>query len=155
MAISKNDCLLLLTELNEKGIDTSKQIKEVIKNNGPDLETLRFLNDQRQLDVTGFYEKLRRSYNNKKSILYINIVREKIDEPKELLTTLASLNLQILLYCKNLEDSNMFLKQSRFEEINKCLYNYARTYDLIPCQKLLKLIRADLMVLEYMQDRRK
>ena len=155
MAISKNDCLLLLTELNEKGIDTSKKIKEVIKNNGPDLETLRFLNDQRQLDVTGFYEKLRRSYNNKKSILYINIVREKIDEPKELLTTLASLNLQILLYCKNLEDSNMFLKQSRFEEINKCLYNYARTYDLIPCQKLLKLIRADLMVLEYIQDRRK
>lgn len=154
MAISKKDCLLLLTELQEDGIDCNLILKDLVSN-GVTPEILKFINDNRPLEVTNFYEKLRKSYNHKKSKLYINIVRNEFKDPKDILTTLASLNLQILLFTKQLEDSSIFLMHCRFEEINMCLYNYSKTYNLIPCQKLLSLIQTDLKVLESIAGRRK
>ena len=154
MAINKQDCLLLLTELEDDGVDCKEITKELLREGTPTVNVLKFINDNRQLDVTLFYEKLRKSYNNKKSKLYINIVKEDFKDPKDILTTLASLNLQILLYNKNVEDTTIFLKHCRFEEINMCLYNDSKTYDLIPCQKLLKLIKADLKVLELVNGRK-
>ena len=74
---------------------------------------------------------------------------ENIDNAKDVLTTLASLNLQILLFAKDLDNPNQFYKHSRFEEINKCMLNYAKTYELIPCQKLLQYVKADLKVCEF------
>ena len=153
MAINKQDCLLLLSELQNDGIDCTDVMKELIVQGAPTIDILKFINDNRQLDATAFYEKLRKSYNNKKSKLYINIVRGEFKDPKDILTTLASLNLQILLYNKNVKDSTIFLRHCRFEEINMCLYNYSKTYDLIPCQKLLKLVKADLKVLEAVNGR--
>ena len=153
MAINKQDCLLLLSEIQDNGIECKDIINEVLTEDTLSIQVLKFINDNRQLDVTSFYEKLRKSYNNKKSKLYINIVKGDFKDPKDIVTTLASLNLQILLYNKHVEDSNIFLKHCRFEEINMCLYNYSKTYDLIPCQKLLKLIKADLKVLELVNGR--
>lgn len=147
MAISKKDCLMLLSELQDEGIDCNMIVRD-LASNGITTEILKFINDNRPLEVTKFYDKIRRSYNHKKSKLYINIVKNEFKDPKDILTTLASLNLQILLFTKQLNDSTIFLKHCRFEEINMCLYNYAKTYDLIPCQKLLGLIKADLKVLE-------
>ena len=65
-----------------------------------------------------------------------------------MLTTLAALNLQILLFAKKLENNEMFLKHSRAEEITRVLNNYYKTYDLRPCNKLLHLIKADLKAFE-------
>lgn len=155
MAITKNDCLLLLLELSEQGIDCKEELLKAHKAPEVEIETLKFINDNRKLDVTAFYEKLRKSYNNKKSKLYINIVRDEIKDPKDILITLSSLCLQILLYSKNVDNSNLFLKHTRFDEITRCLNNYSKTYDLIPCQKLLYLIKADLKVLEFISGRNK
>lgn len=149
MAITKQDCLLLLTELQDEGIECKTQLTTLLKSDSPSIEILKFINDNKQLDVVAFYEKLRKSYNQKKSKLYINIVKENFDEPKDILTTLGSLNLQILLYNKQVENSTIFLKFVRFEEITKCLYNYAKTGDIIPCIKLLQLVKADLKILDY------
>lgn len=146
--VTKSDCLILLFELRDKGIDTSEKISEVLSLQVPTADIIAYINKNRQLDVQKFYEKLRDSYNHKKSNLYINIVREEIKDPKDSLTTLASLNLQILLFAKKLEDPQMFLRHARFDEINKCLLNYSRTYDLKPCIELLQLLRADLKVLK-------
>ena len=154
MAITKNDCILLLTELSDQGIDCREELLKALHSSDVDIETLKFINDNRQLDATAFYEKLRKSYNNKKSKLYINIVKDEVKDPKEILITLASLCLQILLYSKNVENTNLFLKHVRFDEITKCLNNYSKTYDLIPCQKLLYLLKADLKVLEFINGRK-
>lgn len=151
--LKSSDLLLLLTELDEKGVDTTPYITKVTTSPNIDLDTLKFINANRQLDVTKFYEKLRHSYNNKKSKLYINIVKDEIN-PKECLTTLASLNLQILLFSEAAENKEMFLSHSRAEEITRVLNHYYKTYDLIPCYKLLKLIRADLFALESSIGRR-
>lgn len=152
--ITKNDILLLLTELQESGADVNVYFTKAITAPNVSLEVLKFINDQRQLDVAAFYELLRKNYNSKKSPLYKNIVKEDVEKPDEVLTTLAALNLQILLFAKKLDDDKMFLKHSRAEEITRVLNNYYKTYDLLPCLKLVKLIKADLVAFETVAGRR-
>ena len=69
--ITKQDCLILLSE-----IGATDKIKELLAQPTPSVEIIKFINDNRQLDLTRFYEKLRKSYNQKHSKLYINIVKE-------------------------------------------------------------------------------
>lgn len=146
--LKKNDLILLLTQLQSNGEDVSSQLRSVAISTEIPLDVVKFINDKRQLDVTGFYEQLRKSYNNKRSSLYINLVREDVREPNEVLITLSSLNLQILLYAKHLDNPQMFLSHSRAEEITRVLNNYYRTYDLKPVMLLRDLIRSDLKVFE-------
>ena len=96
MALTKNDCLLLLGELERSGIDTREATNKLVSSRDLSLDVVRFINQHRQLDLTKFYEKLRKSYNNKKSKLYTNIVKD-IEDTTTVLTTLSSLQLQILL----------------------------------------------------------
>ena len=153
--ITRNDCVLLLTEIqNQTGESTTKYIKELFRSNDISVDILKYINDKRQLDLTKFYQKLRKSYNNKRSSLYINIVKET-EDPTEVLTTLASLNLQILLFAKNVEDKPMFFNHARSNEITLVLNNYFKTYDIQPCLKLIKLIKADLKVCEFIDGRTK
>lgn len=153
--VTKNDLLLLLTELQDNGEDVSKQLMKVFSSDSLSLDVVKFINDRRQFDVAAFYELLRKNYNNKKSPLYKNIVKDDFSEnPQEVLTTLAALNLQILLFARKLDDDKMFLKHSRAEEITRVLNNYYKTYDLIPCLKVCKLIKADLCAFETVAGRR-
>lgn len=148
--ITKRDCILLLSELSSKGVDTKEMLNRAIKSPNVDLTVVKFINEHRQLDANAFYEKLRKSYNNKRSTLYKNIVTcDEVDCTETVLTTLAALNLQILLYMKNVEDSKMFMSHTRVEEINEVLLNYSKTYDLVPCIKVLQIIKADLKAFEY------
>ena len=144
--ITKNDVILLLTDLQENGINVSKQLNDTIKN-GVTIQTVQFINSNRQLDLYKFYEKIRKSYNQKHSNLYINIVKE-IDDINKVLITLSALETQILIFAKNVEDREMFLRHSRANEISKVLQNYFTTYDSKPCIKLIQLIKADLKCLE-------
>lgn len=151
--ITKQDCLVLLYDIKEKGFDCSKQIKELISSTDPSIEIIKYINDNRQLDLTKFYEKIRKSYNDKRSNLYINIVKE-IEEPNEVLTTLSALLTQILIFSKKTENRNMFLKHARCDEISRVLTRYFQTYDLISCIQLLKLIKCDIVALETVSGRR-
>ena len=146
--LTKNDLILLLTELENQGVDVSDQFNQVFRSEKISTSVLKYINDKRQFDVAAFYETLRKSYNQKKSPLYRNLVREEFNDPNEVLTTLCALNLQIMLFAKKLEDSKMFLKHSRGEEITAVLNNYYKTYDLIPCLKALRVIKADLKSFE-------
>ena len=150
--ISKSDCILLLGELKKNGVDVEKELLEVVKDTSPSLNIIKFINNQRELDLTRFYNKIRKSYNNKRSNLYINIVKE-IEEPQEVLTTLSAMLTQILLFSKTAQDKQMFLRHSRAEEISYVLTNYFKTYDITNCLKLLRLIKADLKALEFVNKK--
>jgi hypothetical protein len=151
--LKNTDLILLLTELEEKGVEGARQhIRGVIGKNDIPLDTLKFINSNRLLDVAHFYEMIRKNFNSKKSSLYINLVREEVKDPKDMLTTLASLNLQILLFAKHLDNPQMFLSHSRAEEITRVLNNYYRTYDLKPVIALRTLIKADLKSFERIKD---
>ena len=145
--ITKNDCYLLLSELSGEGVDTTAPLKELMSSNGISIDVLKFINSHRQLDLTAFYEKIRKSYNDKRSKLYINIMKE-IEHPQDVLITLSSLMTQILLFADSVNDRNMFLKHSRANEIIVVLNKYFKEYDLTNCIKLIKLIKADIKALE-------
>ena len=144
---------VLANQISE-GKNVDNEINKLLKSESIPFDVLKFIHDNRQFNVAAFYELLRKNYNRKKSNLYINIVKEELDNPIEVLTTLAALNLQILLFAKKLPDNKMFLKHSRAEEITQVLNNYYKTYDLIPCLKLLKLIKADLIAFEHLNGHR-
>ena len=148
--ITRRDCLLLLAELSVKGVDTDAMTRLALKSNDINIDVIKFINDHRQFDANAFYEKIRKSYNHKKSNLYKNIVTcDEVDCSDSVLTTLAALNLQILLFLDNVTDTKMFLNHTRFEEINQALLNYSKTFDLVPCIKVLQIVKADLKAFEH------
>ena len=102
--ITKTDCILLLTDLQNKGIEVKEELNKVVTNPNVLLETIKFINDNRQLDLTDFYTHIRKSYNQKHSSLYKNIVTEELKDPNESLTTLSALLTQILLFSKKVEN---------------------------------------------------
>lgn len=146
--IKKNDVLLLLTELQDNGEDVSKYISTLYKTKDIPIETIKFINDKREIDVASFYERLRSNYNHKKSDLYINIVKEDLNDLDEILTTLAAYNLQVLLFARKLDNKELFYKFSRVEEVTRVLNNYYKTYDIEKCRLILTLIKADLKLFE-------
>lgn len=151
--ITRRDCLLLLSELDVKGIDTTEMVKLALRSQDANIAVIKFINDHRQLDANAFYEKVRKSYNQKKSNLYKNIVTcDEQDCSDTVLTTLAALNLQILLFADKVFDRRMFLAHTRFEEINQAMLNYSKTFDLVPCIKVLQIVKADLKAFEYINN---
>ena len=145
--ITRTDCILLLTDLEERGIKDDNIMREALKSSEPSIEVIKFINDNRQLDLAKFYEKIRKSYNNKKSNLYINIVKG-IENPSIVLTTLSAMLTQILVFARDVEDREMFLRHARASDISKILTNYFQTFDLTNCLKLIRVIKADIKALE-------
>lgn len=150
--ITKTDLLLLLTELQEQGVDTAADIKYLMSAKSIPLDLLKKINQDRQLDVARFYEKLRASYNNKKSKLYINIMRSDentISDPNTILTTLSALLNQALQF--KADDKVMFFKHVRTSEIVQVLDIYFKTFNIKPALKLLTLYKADIKAFESMK----
>ena len=147
--ITKNDCLILLSDLQDRfNIEVPKKyIQKVLLSDQVSVEVVQYINSQRQLDLSNFYQKIRKSYNNKKSNLYINIVKE-ITDPDEVVITLSAMLTQILLFSKSVDNKLMFLRHARADNISKVLSIYFTTFNVESCIKLLQLIKADLKVLE-------
>jgi hypothetical protein len=117
-------------------------------------DVLKFILDNRGIEVANFYEMLRKKHNDKKSPLYHNIVKD-LEDTEEIITTLACLLVQITLYGKKLpSNKEIFQREVRAEEITRVLNNYYSTGEYTQCLALLKLLKADLLVLEHIGGRR-
>ena len=152
--ITKNDCLSILVHLEDSGVtNIDPYMRKLLVSREIPVEVLKFISDNRGLEISNFYEMLRKNHNKKKSPLYTNIVREQTEE-KEVLTTLSCLLTQILLYGKKLSNPELFFKEARAEEITRVINTYFKTGIYEECITLLKLIKSDLLVLEYIAGRR-
>ena len=152
--ITKNDCLTVLVALEDKGLDINQPMKKLVTSKDVPLEVLKFILDNRGIEVANFYEMLRKKHNDKKSPLYHNIVKDLTD-PEEIVTTLACLLVQITLYSKKLTaNKEIFKREVRAEEITRVLNNYYATGTFDNCLTLIKLLKADLLVLEHISGRR-
>jgi len=152
--ITKNDCLSILVELEDKGVaDINKYIRQLMSAKEIPLDVLKFIATNRGIEVANFYEILRKSYNEKHSKLYYNILNET-DNVKEILITLSSLLTQVFLHCKHLENPTRFLKEIRADEIAKVINTYCLDENPELCIKMLQAIRSDLTVMEYISGRR-
>lgn len=152
--ITKNDCLTVLVALEDKGLDINQPMKKLITSKEIPHEVLKFILDNRGIEVANFYEMLRKKHNDKKSPLYHNILKD-ITDPEEIITTLACLLVQITLYSKKLPvNKEIFQREVRAEEITRVLNNYYSTGTLDHCLALLRLLKSDLLVLEHISGRR-
>lgn len=152
--ITKNDCLTVLVALEDKGININKPMRKLVTSKEIPMDVLKFILDNRGIEVANFYEMLRKKHNQKKSPLYHNIVKE-ITDTDELITTLACLLVQITLYSNKLTaNREIFQREVRAEEITRVLNNYYSTGEFNQCLTLLKLLKADLLVLEHISGRR-
>ncbi len=152
--ITKNDCLTILVALEDKGIDINKPMKKLITSKEIPMDVLKFILDNRGIEVANFYEMLRKKHNQKKSPLYHNIVKE-ITDTDEIITTLACLLVQIILYSNRLTTNReIFQREVRAEEITRVLNNYYSTGEFDQCLALIKLLKTDLIVLEHISGRR-
>lgn len=155
--LQSNDLVLILTNMSAQGVEgADRQIRNCIgKPISQCLDTLAFINEHRQLDVTRFYERVRENHNEKRSSLYKNIVRDDLDSDG-IITTLHAFALQVALFARHVSDSdrNLFYKHARAEEVARVLEGYYRDFDLTSALKLLRLIKADLLVFEYISGRR-
>jgi hypothetical protein len=152
--ITKNDCLTILVSLEDRGVDIDQQMKKLLTAKEIPIDTLKFILENRGIEVANFYEMLRKKHNQKKSPLYHNILKD-ISDPDEIITTLACLLVQITLYSKKLTTSReIFQREVRAEEISRVLNNYYTTGMLDNCLALMKLLKADLLVLEHISGRR-
>lgn len=152
--ITKNDCLTVLVALEDKGLNINQPMKKLVTSKEVPLDVLKFILDNRGMEVASFYEMLRKKHNDKKSPLYHNIVKD-LTNPEEVVTTLACLLVQITLYSKKLQtNKEIFKREARAEEITRVLNSYYATGVLDQCLALLRLIKADLLVLEHISGRR-
>ena len=151
--ISKNDCISILVKLEDDGLNVNSYLKQLISSKDIPIDVLKFIAKNRGMEVGNFYEMLRKRHNQKKSILYTNIMREQT-ELAEILITLASLLTQITLYASKLTNAELFYKEVRVNEITKTLANYYETQDSTNIFKLIQAIKTDIMVIEYIAGRR-
>lgn len=152
--ITKNDCMSVLVRLEDNGVpDAAKYMRKLLILKEPNIEILKFIARESGFEIGHFYEVLRKSHNKRKSPLYTNILKDTLDT-KELVVMLSSLLTQILLYASKLPNPSSFYKEARAEEISRVLNNYFITGEIDACLTMRELIRADLMVMEYIAGRR-
>lgn len=152
--ITKNDCLTLLVALEDKGVNIDKPMKKLVTAREIPMDVLKFILDNRGSEVANFYEMLRKKHNQKKSPLYHNIVKD-ITDLDDVITTLACLLVQITLYSNKLtSNKEIFQREVRAEEITRVLNHYYNTGEFDQCLALIKLLKADLVVLEHIGGRR-
>jgi hypothetical protein len=152
--INKSDLMTVLVTLEDRGLDINQPMRKLVASKEVPLDVLKFILDNRGIEVANFYEMLRKKHNDKKSPLYHNIVKD-ITDPEEIITTLACLLVQITLYSKKLPaNKEIFQREVRAEEITRVLNNYYSTGTLDNCLSLLRLLKSDLLVLEHIGGRR-
>lgn len=152
--LTKSDCLSILVKMEDAGIDIKNNMKELLISKDIPTRVLEFIVKNKWIEAGNFYEMLRKKHNQKKSPLYLNILKD-IESEEHCLTTLVCLLVQINLYSNKLErDKDLFLNEIRAEEISKVIHEYYATKDSSNCFSLLKLIKTDLLVLECLAGRR-
>lgn len=154
--ITKNECLTLLMRLEGQGVNIDAHMRAVLLAKNPPVETLKFIAKNKGFEAAEFYEMLRKKTNQKKSPLYKNILRG-VTTIQESITTLTCLLTQIVLYSSKLEDpgvASRFLQGARAGEIANALKEYFEVQNPELCLNLLKLINADIKVLEFLRGQR-
>lgn len=151
--LNKSDCMSILIKLEDQGVDINAQMKKLILAKDIPIDVLKFIAEKQGLEAVKFYEVLRKSYNNKKSKLYKNILDDINIE--DVCVILSSLLLQIALYSSKLTDTkNSFLQEIRANEISEALADFYKSDNIEKCLAVLTAVKTDLLVLEYLNGRR-
>lgn len=147
--LNRQDCYKILFDMKEKGIDVTEQISQLSKNVKVPLQVIKFINENRELNVTTFYESLRKKHNEKTSKLYLKIMKEDLDA-NECLKTLSSYVTQVLIASEKIQlsERKSFLESSHILQVISALHKYFASQELLECLDILKIIKSDIKILE-------
>lgn len=137
MIITRQELLTLASDdlsVLENVYSNPTEVISTLKNNG-------------SLEIFTFYNRIRKSYNEKHSKVYINIMKE-VEDPKKVLTTLSALVTQILLFAEKSNYKDIFLRHAKLTEILKALEQYSDSQSLIPCVEIIKELKQDIKQIE-------
>ena len=74
--INKSDLMTVLVALEDRGLDINQPMRKLVTAKEIPTEVLKFILDNKGIEVANFYEMLRKKHNEKKSPLYHNIVKD-------------------------------------------------------------------------------
>lgn len=146
--LDKTYCYKILLEMKDTH-NIIPYVNLLSKSNIVPKEVVQFINQHRDLELTNFYEKLRESYNNKKSKLYLQIVNEKRD-PLNILKTISSFITRSLIFSEKLDEKDKlsFYKSVRMNECSLALSKYFIDNDISLVLEILNIVRDDIKILE-------
>lgn len=147
--LTRQDCYKILFEMSNKGLNVQKQISTLSTSTKVPIELIRFINQNRELNVTTFYESLRKKHNAKSSKLYLKLMKEEI-EATECLKTLSSYITQVLIMSESIDtgERKSFYNSVRIKEALSALNKYFLEQDITECIDILKMIKSDIKILE-------
>lgn len=153
--ITKSDCMAILVKLEDRGLNINDYMRKLILSKEPPLDVLKFIIDNRGIETNHFYEHLRKNHNAKRSPLYKNIVKE-VSDADDVITTLTCFLTQVTLYGNKLDEDTRsdFYKEVRAEEVARVLHQFFVDGAYDNSIALIKLIKADILVMEYVSGRR-
>lgn len=148
--INRMDCYEALFSLKKQGVDVDKPLQALSTSAIVPGEVISFINENRPLRITEFYETLRRKHNSKSNKLYKNIVKEVQTDSTEAVKTASSLLTQIVIASERLnkEEVAAFYSQARAAELTEALGEYFKGQGINKILEELKIIRDDIKILE-------
>lgn len=148
--LSKLDVYQILFEMKAQNIQGAEEnIKLISKSVEVPLDVIRYINDNRSLQITEFYEDLRRKSNTKASKLYKNLMKED-KQPQEVLKTASSYVTQVLIRAEqlDLQERTIFYDNSRVKQISEGIHNYFNNGEIRSLLDVLTTVRKDIKILE-------
>ncbi len=149
MIIDRQECYTLLFDMQSKGINIEEPLKKLVQSKDVHLDVIRFINNNRDLDITRFYNNLRKQNNTKKSRLYLQIMKEE-EKEEELIKTASSFITHSFIFSESLEETTRrkFFKSIRLETLVDSIKKYITEYNIQPIKDILKIIKIDIKILE-------
>lgn len=143
--LTNQDLIYFLTKWNTKEADVI--IRKLLTSSSFKGEAISYLNSLRSIDIVNFYEHLRKSYNEKHSSLYINLMREELSLDEQIIT-LASYILQANIYLKKSINKPLFIRESSLLDASRALELYYSQEDFLWVSKQLSKIKEDIKLYE-------
>lgn len=143
--LTSQDLIYFLTKCNTKEADVI--IRKLLTSSAFKGEAISYLNSTRSIDIVNFYEHLRKSYNEKRSSLYINLMKEDLPLEDQVIT-LASYILQANIYLKKAINRPLFIRESEVNNSALALQKYYSQEDLLEVRNQLNKIKEDIKLYE-------
>lgn len=148
--LSKNTCYKILLEMRDDGQNVTRYINLVSSNTIVPKEVIQFINNQRPLKVTEYYDELRKLHNKKHVKLYKELLEESRDDIQRMTKVLSSYITRALIYTENMDgqDKFNFLENARIPDCSVALSKYFIDKDDSLIKETFDLIRTDIKILE-------
>lgn len=147
--LNKQECYKILLDLRSQGVNVNRQIGLLAGAPTVPNEVIKFINENRALNVTEFYKVLRKKSNSTKNKLYKELVAET-QQPIDKVKALSSFITQGIIAGEKLDpmERENFFEALRLADCAQALMKYFTNSEIQPILETVLLIKNDIKILE-------